>query len=103
MDKLVVCYRLVSDGLFPLHVLYSSWISIWPSLALLALSKSEREVLTLERFVQSQSILIKKENASAPCIEINESLGYVGKGGTFFSLVKIVFSVIPMMAKLTFI
>ena len=71
--------------------------------ALLALSKSEREVLTLERFVQSQSILIKKENASAPCIEINESLGYVGKGGTFFSLVKIVFSVIPMMAKLTFI
>ena len=70
---------------------------------LLALSKSEREVLTLERFVQSQSILIKKENASAPCIEISESLGYARKGGTFFSFVKIVFSVIPMMAKLTFI
>ena len=33
--------------------------------------------------MQSQSILIKKENASAPCIEISESWGYVGKGGTF--------------------
>ena len=31
LDKLAVCYRLMWYRLFPLHVLYLPWISIWPS------------------------------------------------------------------------